>query len=167
LARLLKAIPNGKVVFIDANVFHFYLRGPDDVKKACVSFLQRVEKREIRDITSALVLDEVMYKILLKSIEDKHNKNPVDVIRKSVEEIGIESREVKKAIDIILGIRNLSVLSVDQNQVEDSVDLMQKYSVLARDAIHLSTMKSIECKDLISADRDFDLVQDIVRWSPL
>src|SRR5487761_964612 len=134
MASHFSSIPNGKTVYVDANVFHFYLRGPEDLKKACSSFLQRIEKNEIRAVTSSLVLDEVMYKILLKRIEDKYKKNPLDIIRKSVEE---------------------------------AVYFMAKYSVLPRDAIHLSVMKSVECKDLTSADGDFDRVQEITRWTPL
>lgn|SRR5487761_173154 len=167
MASHFSSIPNGKTVYVDANVFHFYLRGPEDLKKACSSFLQRIEKNEIRAVTSSLVLDEVMYKILLKRIEDKYKKNPLDIIRKSVEEIGVESAEVRKALDIILGISGLTVLSVDKEHVEEAVYFMAKYSVLPRDAIHLSVMKSVECKDLTSADGDFDRVQEITRWTPL
>jgi predicted nucleic acid-binding protein len=137
------------------------------LKRACSSFLQRIENSEIRGVTSSLVLDEVMYKILLKRIEDRHKKNPLDIIRKSVEEIGVESAEVRKALDIILGISGLAVLAVDKEHVEESVYFMAKYSVLPRDAIHLSIMKSVECKDITSADGIFDRVQEITRWAPV
>jgi predicted nucleic acid-binding protein len=137
------------------------------LKKACSSFLQRIENSEIRGVTSSLVLDEVMYKILTKRIEDRHKKNPLDIIRKSVEEIGVESAEVRKALDIILGISRLAVLAVDKEHVEESVYFMAKYSVLPRDAIHLSIVKSVECEDITSADGNFDRVQEITRWAPV
>ncbi|MHB8565542.1 MAG: type II toxin-antitoxin system VapC family toxin [Nitrososphaerales archaeon] len=167
MARHLSKLPKGKSVFLDANIFHFYLRGPEELRKTCVSLLERIDKGENIGFTSSLVLDEVMYKILLKRIEDKHQKNPLSVIQKSFEEIGAQSPEVRKALNVIVGIQSLNVLSVERYHLEISVDYMEKYSVLPRDAIHLSVMKSIGCTDMASADGDFDRVSDINRWTPL
>jgi predicted nucleic acid-binding protein len=167
LANHLSKLPRGKSIFLDANIFHFYLRGPVEIQKGCTSLLQRVERREIHGVTSSLVLDEVMYKILLKTIEDKHRMNPLDVIRKSFEQIGVQSKEIHKALDIILGIEGLEVLAVDRHHIETSVDYMEKFSLLPRDSIHLSIMKSIHCSDIATGDSDFDRVFDIGRWTPL
>jgi len=167
LASPLSELPNGASVFIDANVFHFYLRGPEEAKGICSFMLERVEKREITGFTSSLVLDEVMYKMLLKSIEVKFRKNPLEVIQRTSEEIGSQAKQVRKAVDILLGIQNLEVLSVERHHVESSIDYMEKYSMLPRDAIHLAVMKTAECSDVASADSDFDKIPIVKRWTPL
>ena len=154
-------------MFLDANIFHFYLRGPSEIQKTCILFLERIVKGEISGFTSSLVLDEVMYKILLKTIEDKHRKNPIEAIQSSREEVGVQSKVVRKALDIILGIENLEVLSVKKDYLEVSVEYMEKFSMLPRDAIHLAVMKSVECSDIVSADSDFDKVPSVTRWTPL
>ena len=167
MVKHLSRISQGGTVFLDTNILHFYLRGPEDLRKDCTLFLERIDEKGITGFTSSLVLDELMYKILLKKIEEKYRRNPLDVIQKSFEEIGVQSIEVRKALNIILGIEGLNILSVTRAHIEESVDFMQKYSVLPRDAIHLSVMKSIECTDLASADSDFDRVLTINRWTPL
>jgi len=167
MARHLTGIPKGKAVFLDANIFHFYLRGPESLQKACISLLERIEGKEIAGYTSTLILDELIYKILLKKIEERYRKNPLSVLQKAPKEIGIHSPEVRKAVDIVLGIEGLTVLAVERHHVEEAIDHMQKYFILPRDAIHVSVAKSIGCNDLVSADSDFDRVVDLNRWTPL
>ncbi|RLI63244.1 MAG: hypothetical protein DRO67_06005, partial [Candidatus Asgardarchaeum californiense] len=53
-------------IYIDANVFHFAIRGIGHVGDICTNFLRKVESGYIRAVTSPLVLDELMYKLLLK-----------------------------------------------------------------------------------------------------
>jgi predicted nucleic acid-binding protein len=167
LPRQLAKLPKGRSIFLDANIFHFYLRGPEEVRRPCISLLEGIDKGENNGFTSSLALDEVMYKILLKTIEEKHGKNPLDVIQKSFEVIGAQSADVRKALNIILGIKSINVLSVERSHLETAVDYMEKYSVLPRDALHLSVMRSIECTDIASADTDFDRVAGINCWTPL
>lgn len=141
--------------------------GPEEPSKVCAQLLHRIDKRENIGFTSSLVLDEVMYKILLKTIEGKHRRNPLDVIQKSVKEIGAQSSEIRNALDIILGIEGLNVVPVDRSHIESTVDYLEKFSVLPRDAVHFSVMKSLDCVDIASSDGDFDRVEGINRWTPL
>ncbi|MBI2184285.1 MAG: type II toxin-antitoxin system VapC family toxin [Thaumarchaeota archaeon] len=167
MVKPLADIPKGKSVFVDANIFHFYLRGPSSLQKACILLLERIERKDIGGYTSTLVLDELIYKILLKKIEEKHKKNPLTVLQKTPKEIGVHAPEIRRAVDIVLGIEALTVLPVERHHVEEAIESMQRYSMLPRDAIHLSVMKTLDCNDLVSADSDFDRVADLNRWSPL
>lgn len=38
---------------------------------------------------------------------------------------------------------------------------------MPRDAIHVAVMEATNCKNIASADGDFDAVPNIVRWSPI
>ena len=167
MAEPLADLPKGKSVFLDANIFHFYLRGPGDPQKACMRLLERIERKEVDGYTSTLVLDELIYKILLKKIEEKQKKNPLTVLRKTPGEIGVASPEIRKAVDIVLGIEGLMVLPVERHHAEEAIEFMRRYSLLPRDAIHLSVMRAMDFRDLGSADGDFDRVDDLQRWSPL
>ena len=167
MVKHLSALPRGKAVFIDTNIFHFYLRGPEQLQESCSSLLERVERNDVIGFTSSLVLDELMYKILLKKVEDRYRKNPLDVLRKSPEEIGAQSGEVRKALNIILGIQGLTVLSVERSHLEESVEYMEQFSILPRDAIHLAVMKTNECADVASSDSDFDRDPEVNRWTPM
>jgi predicted nucleic acid-binding protein len=167
VAKRLGSIPAGIAVFIDANVFHFYLRGPKDVRKESTKFLERIENGEISGYTSTLVLDELMYKILLRKIEEKHKQNPLIIIEKNFDEIGKNASYVKEAIEIVLGISELKILEVTMEDLQNAADLMELFSLLPRDAVHLSVMLSHGIKDIASSDNDFDRVKDLTRWTPI
>lgn len=167
MAKRLGSIPIGRTVFIGANVFHFYLRGPRDIRKESAKFLERIENGEISGYTSTLVLDELMYKILLRKIEEKHKQNPLIIIEKNFGEIGKNSSHVKAAIDLVLGISGLNVLDVTREDLEHAPDLMELFSLLPKDAVHLSVMMSHRITDMASSDNDFDRVKDLTRWTPI
>ncbi len=160
-------MPTGRTAFIDTNVFHFYLRGPEAARKAAVKFLERVESREISGYTSVLVLDELVYKILLRKIEEKHKQNPLIVIERDFTEIGKHSSYVKETVEIILGISGLVVLDVTKEDLQHVPDLMEQFSLLPRDALHVSVMLSHKINDMVSSDKDFDRVKDLTRWTPV
>ncbi len=160
-------ISSGRAVFIDANIFHFYLRGPTAQQKACTDLLQKVETGDVAGYTSTLVLDELIYKILLKKIEEKYKRNPLDILQRSPEEASAHSQDLRRVVNTVMGINGLTVLAVEARHIEESVDHIQKYSLLPRDAVHLSVMDTIECTDLASADTDFDRVTNLNRWTPL
>ena len=167
MANRLGSIPSGRAIFIDANVFHFYLRGPSDVRKESTKFLERIENSKISGYTSTLVLDELMYKILLRKIEERHKQNPLIIIEKNFEEIRKNSSYVRQAIDLVLGITGLNVLDVTREDLQHAPDLMELFSLLPRDAVHLSVMLTHRIADIASSDNDFDRVKDLTRWTPV
>jgi len=165
-AKDLAKFPEGVPIFVDANVFHLYLRGPKSLRDKCTALLERVESGEVKGYTSALVLDELAYKLLLRRIEEVQRRNPLEVIEKNPSAIGESSSYVDEGLSIVLGIRGLEILAIERHHAEKFVAYMRKYSLLPRDALHLSSMMAIGCKDIASTDGDFDLIPGIVRWSP-
>jgi predicted nucleic acid-binding protein len=89
------------------------------------------------------------------------------VLQNSFKEIGVQSSAVRRSLGIILGIHSLKVLPVERDHLETAPDYMEKYSLLPRDAIRLSVMKSIACTDIATADSGFDRVTEVNRWTPL
>lgn len=41
MVKKLDEIPLGTAVFIDAHIFHLYLRGPGSIRNKCTRFLER------------------------------------------------------------------------------------------------------------------------------
>ena len=64
-AASLAEIPDGAVVFIDANVFIYHFSGPGPLSPACSAFLQRVEDGVLRGLTSTVVLIEVLHRLMI------------------------------------------------------------------------------------------------------
>ncbi len=164
--RKLKELPAGERIFIDANIFHLYLRGPENLKKECKEFLQRVETGEIIGYTSPLVLDELAYKLLLKIVEERCKRNPLEVIRENTLIISSCASDLENGIFTILGIENLEIVNVTREHVEIMIDAMQKYFLLPRDAMHIAVMRTLGCRNIASIDSDFDRVPKVIRWIP-
>ena len=128
---------------------------------------EMVEKGEIKGYTSTLVLDELAYKLLLRKIEDLYGRNPLEVLRERREAIAQATPYVEEGLNIILGIRGLKILSIGPSHIAYFTEYMKNYSLLPRDALHLTLMISIGCRNIASADKDFDTVPFITRWSPI
>jgi len=165
-AKNLAEVPRGAAIFVDANVLHLYLRGPKSIRDKCTGLLERIEKGEVKGYTSALVLDELAYKLLLRRIEETHRRNPLAMIEERPSAIGEFSTYVDEGLNIVLGIKGLELLAIGRHHAEEFVAYMKKYSLLPRDALHLSSMMTIGCKNIASTDEDFDSIPGILRWSP-
>ena len=62
-------------IFIDAHLFLFHAFDDENYGEIATSFLTRVESGEINAVTSALVIDEVLFKILVQEAA-AHLKKP-------------------------------------------------------------------------------------------
>jgi len=140
------------------------LRGPKDLRETCAEFLERIEAGEVKGYTSPLVIDELAYKLLLRRIEETHERNPLAVIEEKPETIAEASYYVEEGLAIILGIENLEVTNIRRPHTEVFTTHMTHYSLLPSDAMHLAVMVTMNCKNIASADGDFDRVLEVVRW---
>jgi len=165
-AKLLSEVPDGTLIFIDANIFHLYLRGPEAPRRGCTEFLERVERGRVEGVTSPLVLDELAYKLLLINIEERFRRNPLLVIRENPAAVSEAAGYVGRGLSIVLGIENLTVLGLERLHAEELTTFMERHSLLPRDSLHLAVMFIAGCRDIASADRDFDRAETITRWSP-
>jgi len=168
MVKGLEEIPRGERVFIDANIFHLYFRGPKPIKEQCKAFIERIINREIFGYTSVLVLDEFIYKILLKLIEVDYGENPVEVFRR--EKFNVVKKYsglVNGFLGEILSIRNLEILPVTRDDILFAFMILCEVGLLPRDAMHLAVMHRNNISALASMDPDFDVIKGITRYSPL
>jgi len=167
VVKSLEEIPRGERVFVDANIFHLYFRGPESIKKQCGDFMGRIARGEIFGYTSVLVLDEFIYKILLRLIEVDYGKNPIEVLRGGKFDVVRKySGVVSSLLNEILSTKNMEVLSVDREDVLSACVMLGNTGLLPRDAIHLAVMYRNNIRVMVSMDPDFDVVDGIVRYSP-
>ncbi|MCD6369330.1 MAG: type II toxin-antitoxin system VapC family toxin [Thermoproteales archaeon] len=167
MAKALARVPKGTSIFVDANIFHLYLRGPKPIRDICTEFLERIEKGELKGYTSTLVLDELAYKLMLRRVEELYRRNPLKVLKENRKVVAEVAPYVEKGISIILGMEELQILSVEPFHLEDFTEYMKNYSLWPRDSLHVAVMTSINCMNIASADEDFDAIPGIVRWTPV
>ena len=64
----LGSLHRGSKIFIDANIFLYSIFGHPTLKPQCKEFLLKVENGVYESVTSTLVLNEVMHKLMLAEI---------------------------------------------------------------------------------------------------
>ena len=161
-------LPNGESVFIDANtyVYHF---GPDPVfGMACHEVLERIERQEIRGVTSTHVLTEVAHRLMtieamttfgwpVAGIASRLRRHPQDVQKLT---------RFRSAIESILMSKN-EVATISPPMVNLAATLSQQWGLLSSDAMIAAVMQTNGLVNLASNDSDFDVVAGIVRLAPM
>lgn len=58
---------------------------------------------------------------------------------------------------------NLKILSIDEKTIKEAQEIVEKYKLKPRDAIHVSCAIKNNIKEIISDDCDFDKIKEIKR----
>ena len=130
--------------YIDSNVFIYpilYEEEQEPKVKQAIETLRDVENGKMPAFTSTLTWDEVVW-----------------VVRKTMGRDEAASQGQK-----LLGFLNLSWIPVDENILNRAQSLINKYSLLPRDSIHVSSAIERKIATIISDDKDFDEVKEIKR----
>ena len=133
------------MTYLDANIFIYAATDTTTMGDACRKILRKVAKKELDAFTSYLTWDEFVYKIK--------------------KEFGMEA-----ALDQgekFLHFFNLTLLKVDDSIISKAQELMEKYNLNPRDAIHAATALLHNIPSLTSDDADFDKIVELKRIKPL
>ncbi len=129
------------MIYLDANIFIYALGNIDNKTKACIKILDKIANAEIEAYTSLLTWDEFLYVIKKQMSREK------------------ATSESKK----FLNFPNLNFIEVDEAVVFKAQQLVSKYNLKPRDAIHAASALVNDVKEIISDDPDFDKVKEIKR----
>jgi len=161
---MLKEIPFGTKIFIDSNIliYHFL-----DISNSCTNFLERVEIGDIEAYTSTVVLAEVLHRLMIAEVVEKHNVKPKNALRllKEKPEIIPMLEKGEKAIQRIPEF-NIKILPFPIEAVSQSRELRREYSLLTNDSLNLYIMKINQLSHIATNDADFERVKDTKVWKP-
>jgi len=130
--------------YIDANVFIYPIIYDENViieAHVSKSILSKIVKGEIRACTSYLTWDEIVYVVSKVSGRD----------------------DGKRAGSTFLFFPNLKILDVDEEVVRCAQELVEKYDLKPRDAIHAASAIHNGIKEIITNDNNFDVVRELKR----
>ncbi|MHA1149039.1 MAG: type II toxin-antitoxin system VapC family toxin [Promethearchaeota archaeon] len=135
------------IVYIDTNIFLntvlYDLKNNQEAKKS-FNFLQKIMKKEILGITSSLTWDEFTW-----------------IIGKTLgREVAIE-----KSKDFLV-FPNLAIKKVDLTTINQAQNLISKYNIRPRDAIHAACALENNIRTIYSFDDDFDMIKELRRIEP-
>lgn len=134
-----------KPVFIDTNIPIYAGGKPHPNKKPCAQVIMAIAKGEIRAVSSAEVLQEILH---------RHS----------------QTRERAKGIKMLHEFRELlsDIFPVTIKEVNMAATFLEKYpNIEARDAIHIATMLTNDIKLILSTDKHLDDIQGIKRIDPI
>ncbi len=126
--------------YIDSSIF-INSALPKDGRDRYKKMIEKIISGNEKFATSVLTIDEVIY-----------------IIRK---EIDIDS-SIRMGNDII-NMKNLILLNVDQETILLSLNIIERYKLYPRDAIHAACCIQNNIKVIISDDEDFDKIKEIKR----
>jgi len=160
-------ITKGSRVFIDTNIFLYHISEHSIYGRSCTEFLNRIENGEIKGVTSVVVLNELLHKLILAEVVEKRGLKlyrVIDYIKRNPNVL-----ENLKTYDIVQGVGNLGNLRVYDLRYEyfnTAMKFMKEFSLLSNDALHIAVMKIHNIKNLASNDPDFERVDWINLYKP-
>ncbi len=129
------------MIYLDANIIIYSVINNDKMGDKSREIMTKISRGEIDGFTSVLTWDEVVY-ILGKIIGTEKS-------------IGEGNK--------FLNFPNLIFLDADKKIIENAQEIMERYKIKPRDAIHIATALANNISEIISDDRDFDKIKEIKR----
>jgi len=155
-------------VFVDATIF---LHHAFDSNPVSVEFLNRVEISSIRACTSALVLEEVAYKIMMQSASNYLEKVTVPHVKKFIENPRNRGKVLMPLIEYMgyldkLREAGMTVIDLKGDDIKQAANYAKDYGFITADAAHLAVMFRKSIQHMATEDSDFEDVPHIIVWSP-
>ena len=129
------------MIYLDAGVFIYAALTRDGIGKRARALLEKVRDGKEEAGSCTLAFDEVIW------VVGKHRSR----------------QDAIDAAAAFLSMPNLKLLAVNQDSLFSALNLMRRYSLDPRDAIHASTAIINRCSAIVSADAHFDYVSEIQR----
>lgn len=129
------------MIYLDANIFLYPQTGTDTLSGACVVLLEKAVKEEIEAGTSVLTWDEFhhsLHKKLGKSAATEQSK-------------------------LFLALPGITFFPATEEVITKAQEIVEKYRLDPRDAIHAATALLNNCTAIVSDDPDFDAVKELKR----
>jgi len=169
MQRNLKDFKGKEAIFIDANIF---LHHAFDMNPTSVVFLKTLESFSLKAYTSALVIEEITFKLIMQSASNFLEKPTLQNIKvllkdtKTKEEIFKPVVEYRGYLDMLKDF-GLTVLDLTDKDMAAAIQKAKIYGLIAADAAHIAVMERKGITHMASSDSDFKAVNHITLWSPV
>lgn len=135
-----------KVYFIDTNIPIYASGKKHKYKEPCQKIIFAIASNKFIAFANTEVFQEIIYRYF------------------SIKELSLGHRIFENFYSLI----SPNILSVNPDDVLLAQTLSRKYnSIKPRDLLHAATMINNDIKDILSADKEFDKINEISRTDPL
>jgi predicted nucleic acid-binding protein len=168
MQRNLKDFNGREPIFIDANIF---LHHAFDSNRDSIDFLKKVETDNMKAFTSALVIEEMTFKLLMQSASNflpRVNLQKVkDLLQDRLrrEKVIAPLEAYRSYIDRLKDL-GLKVLDLTDEDMKRALQLSKTSGLVTADASHVAVMERARISSLATGDSDFQVLKEIDVWSP-
>lgn len=160
-------LPNSKI-FVDANIFLYSILGHPSLKPKCQKFLFNIENGVYKAVTSSLVFNEVLHKLMLaeaiRTYGLSSERDALKLIKEKPELISNMSLVWENYYN--LKKYPITIFSIDEGVMDNAVALSKKYGLLISDSVHTAIMKINGIDNIATNDSDFERIEGITVWKP-
>ena len=159
-------------IFVDANIFLFHAFAHAEHGDAATRFLERVELGEVNAVTSVLVENEVLYKILFQAAAEHLEHCAIWNVRQSLKNDPTFRERVCRPVRQYLGYikalthKGLTLVDVTVSQMQRAIDLSCQIGLLVTDATHVATWQAHDILHVATDDQDLWQVPGVTAWRP-
>jgi len=158
-------IPRSSFLFIDSNIFTYFLLKDSDFFEKCSLFLKNVESGDFIGFINNIVITETMFNFVKAEICNNHGLKTREFIRFVKENPhSIGKVDISDVIEVF-SMANLNLVNVPPIFIP-LLNEAHKKSLLSNDAFHLLTMEYLNIKDIVTNDGDFENIAGINVWKP-
>lgn len=131
--------------------------------RACYAFLERLSgAQDTLSYVSTLALDETVFTLIrLKVMEDHPDRGFWDVYRENPQVIQPHLKELRALVDRLAIDPRIRLVGTEPEGLSTTLDYMDSYAFLPRDAFHLTTMDRCGVDAIVTTDGDFLLVDGL------
>lgn len=150
-----------EIVYLDTIFIINFLVLGSKYHEPCTKFVRRLRDENITSLVSNLTLDEVWYSLIKVNLIKDFDEKWYNILRDKPDIIREYVLLIRRFMSDISMLQNVILVEVKTEMTLKAIDLIEKYSLLPRDAIHLSTMLGLGVKDVFTTDVDFTRVKNI------
>jgi len=166
LTNFLQDLPAFSAIFVDANIFLYFLLKDDKYFTICEEFLSRVETGKIIGFTNTVVMNETLFLYLKTHLIARHNLKPQEFLSFSKS----HPAEVAK-IDIKLPLKlftteTLRIIEPPAHIAIDYLSRLHQHGLLPNDTYHLLTMDYLNLNTIATNDKDFERIPSLTVYKP-
>lgn len=160
-------IEEGTVVGLDANIFLYVATNNKKYSNSCTHLFGRIRDGEIIGVTSVIILDEVVYKIMLFEVMEKCGVGLKEAssILKNKPEIIKNLEKPKRILQDIIAM-GVEIKPLDVNMMIYAEEISREYLHKPHDAILVATLKKFGVNNIFTNDLDFERIEGFNIWRP-
>ena len=160
----ISSLPDGSRIFIDSNIFTYFLLKREEYYNDVKLFFKRIDEKKLIGFINSIVISETHFNYLRVKLSEKYNAPLKDFPKLIKDKPEILNEIPTDVVEEILSLENIKFL--EYRPEADIKYFISKYSLLPNDAINVATCKLYNIENIATNDSDFNRVNFLNIFRP-